>query len=132
MDMSSPTFEVSAKDYRINIPFQLPEEVIDEKIKLFYTDPGKVKSPIPGLALVNIRKVDTEYQGEKLVGIMFVCISLQKFMVDKGLKETDKFFVKLIDAEGNFADKCLLTSEKVPYFFYYDGDKHFNVIEKIE
>ena len=132
MDMSAPTFEVLAKDYSTNIPFQLPEEVIDEKIKLFYTEPGKVKSPVPGMALVNIRKIETEYQGGKKIGIMIVCVSLQKFMVDKGLKETDKFFIKLRDGEGNFADKCLLTQEKVPYFFYYDGAKHFKVIEKIE
>tara|TARA_Y200000002_G_scaffold379365_2_gene388485 strand:- start:733 stop:1119 length:387 start_codon:yes stop_codon:yes gene_type:complete len=125
IDISSPTFEVSARDYRINIPFPLEEDIIDEKIKLFLSEPEKVKSPIPDLELVNIRKI----QKDNEVGIMFVCISLKKIILDKKLSENDKFFIKLKDKEGNIEDKCLLTEDKIPYWFYYNGGEKLNVIE---
>lgn len=129
MCSTEPTFEVLAKDYRTNIPFNLQEEIIDEKIKLFSNDPKKVISPMTGMEIVKISKIETVYQKEKQIGIMLICISLQKFMIDKGLKESDKFFVKLSDKEGNVDDKCILTQDKIPYFFYYDGNKNFSIIE---
>ena len=126
----TPTFEVHATDYRITIPMSMPENLIEEKMRLFLEGENKIKSPIPGCVIVKIRKVSEECAEKTVFGIMFVLIQVQTLMTDLGKSETDTFYVILKDSEGQNADKCIRTGKPNPYLFYYDGKGNLKVVEK--
>ena len=115
---------IKAKGYRINYPITMPEELIEEKIKEFKTG----KSPIPGFEIVDISKVSLEYEGKINHGINLVLVNIQKIIIDLVKYINDTFFIKLIDGEGNNADKCPITNNNLPYLFYYCNQK-LEVIE---
>mgnify|MGYP003389490875 FL=1 len=112
------------KNYRINYPITIPEELIEDKIKEFKNG----KSLLHGCIIVHISKVSLEYEGEIICGINLVLVNIQKIIIDLEKYINDTFFIKLIDEEGNNADKCFLTKKNLPYLFYYCNQK-LEVIE---
>jgi hypothetical protein len=133
IDKTAPTIEVLSKDYRISIPIPMPENLIEEQMKLFHKDSGAtVKSPVKGCAIVKMAKVRTESADETTYAILFVLMKVQKLLINLGKSETDSFFITLKDAKGENADKCILTGTPNPYWFYYDGNRSLKVLEKCE
>jgi hypothetical protein len=124
MSDNSPNYELKAKGYRISYPISIQEELVEDKIKQFYT----IKSPLPGCTIINIAKIRLKYEGEMICGIKLVLVNIQKIIIDLEKYINDTFFIKLIDEEGNNADKCFLTKQKLPYLFYYCNQK-LEVIE---
>jgi hypothetical protein len=112
------------KCYRISYPITIPEELIENKIKEFKNG----KSLLPGCILVHISKICLEYEGKINYGINLVLVNIQKIIIDLEKYINDTFFIKLIDEEGNNADKCFLTKKNLPYLFYYCNQK-LEVIE---
>mgnify|MGYP005657795293 CR=1 FL=1 len=121
---NSPTYEVKAGGYRISYPITVPEELIEDKIKEFKNG----KSLLPGCILVHISKISLEYEGKMNYGINLVLVNIQKIIIDLEKYINDTFFIKLIDEEGNNADKCFLTNKSLPYLFYY-CNQNLEVIE---
>ena len=121
---NSPIYEVKARDYRISYPITISEELIEDKIKQFST----YKSPLPGCFIVHIDKISLEYEGKLNRGIKLVLVNIQKIIIDLENYINDKFFIKLIDEEGNNSDKCFLTNKSLPYLFYY-CNQNLEVIE---
>ncbi len=118
------SISLKANSYRINYPITIPEELIEKNIIQFQT--GKIT--LPGCEIVHISKVSLEYEGEIICGINLVLVNIQKIIIDLEKYINDTFFIKLIDEEGNNADKCFLTKKNLPYLFYYCNQK-LEVIE---
>ena len=118
------SISLKAEGYRINFPITIPEELKKDKIKEFKNG----KSLLPGCIIIDMSNVSLEYEGEIICGINLVLVNIQKIIIDLEKYINDTFFIKLIDEEGNNADKCFLTKKNLPYLFYYCNQK-LEVIE---
>ena len=126
-----PIIEVDARNARITIPITMSEELVDEKISLFYKDKNTIKSPIPGSTIVDISKISIEKDGDIHYGMKIIVINIQNIMIKHNKTPKDEFYLKLKNKDGGNDDKCIITNTKVPYFFKY-SNSCLNVYDIIE
>ena len=125
-----------AKEYRlsttVNISHTTSDEKINSMIEVFYKDPHTIESPVPGSVLVDIayiEKFGTEDYKHK--AIKFVFINIRKIIMDYNKNREDTFDIKLVDEDGQNADKCPQTELHIPYMFHY-SNYTFSVLEEIK
>jgi hypothetical protein len=131
--MKDPTLILLAKEYRLsttaNISHTTSDEKINSMIEVFYKDPHTIESPVPGSVLVDIayiEKFGTEDYKHK--AIKFVFINILKIIMDYNKNREDTFDIKLVDEDGQNADKCPQTELHIPYMFHY-SNYTFSVLE---
>ena len=125
----------NAHDYRTTYPFTMEKESRDKSLYKFRSEFPNVTSPIPGGAIVDISKIDIVKHGKTFYGIKFVIVDIQKIMVKYNKKIDESFYIKLLNKEGDPADKCIVTEEKLPFIFYYNGAKQilssYEIVDKL-
>ena len=97
-------------------------------IEVFYKDPHTIESPVPGSVLVDITPIDISKEGYKQKAIKFVFINILKIIMDYNKNREDTFDIKLVDEDGQNADKCPQTELHIPYMFHY-SNYTFSVLE---
>ena len=134
--MKDLTLILLAKEYRLsttaNISHTTSDEKINSMIEVFYKDPHTIESPVPGSVLVDIayiEKFGTEDYKHK--AIKFVFINIRKIIMDYNKNREDTFDIKLVDEDGQNADKCPQTELHIPYMFHY-SNYTFSVLEEIK
>lgn len=129
--MKDPTLILLAKEYRLsttaNISHTTSDEKINSMVEVFYKDP--IESPVPGSVLVDISHIEkfgTEDYKHK--AIKFVFMNIRKIIIDNNKNRGDTFDIKLVDEDGQNADKCPQTELHIPYMFHY-SNYTFSVLE---
>ena len=90
------------------------EEEVDELIKLYKSDPIKIKNIIPQTKIVDVSKIQVNNE----FGIKITTLNIDYIL--KHYEINNETIIHLVDSLGGDADRCLLTNEKIPYKFKLD------------
>lgn len=126
--MSIDCYNLNVSDYRISVPFTIPKEEVDKFFKNYKDNPKSINAPVPETIIVDIMKVDVEYNGKKHYGINFILINLKRILKDLNLSIYKKFNFKLLNNNGNEAKYCDFLKKETKYLFHYDGNSNLIVL----
>nr|QDY51982.1 hypothetical protein 2_54 [Mimiviridae sp. ChoanoV1] len=127
--MSIDCYNLNSSDYRISVPFTIPkEEEVDKVFESYKDNPKSINAPIPETIIVDIIKMDVEYNGEKYYGINFILINLKRILKDLNLSIYKKFNFKLLNNNGIEAKYCDFLKKETKYLFHYDGNSNLIVL----
>jgi hypothetical protein len=89
-------------------------EEVDELLRLYKSDPEKIKNIIPQTKIVDVSKVQVNNE----FGIKITTLNIDYILTNYEIN--NETIIHLVDSLGEDADRCLLTNEKIPYKFKLD------------
>ena len=115
--MNIPVLKLYSSDYRMVIPMTYSEKEVDKKIKE-YNNTGIIDIPINNSK--NHAIYASKIKINNYYGINIYTIRLQKIINKYNIKIG--IHIYFIEKDGKPSNKCILTGNRLPYLFYYNGD----------